>query len=100
MAPGGDSGAKVNLIRECDCSGSALRTDLGFISKSFWTPESIHSGSDFMIHFVMCFLLLLERFGIDFGAFLVSKEYPKLEISKCRSRCFTLVKTMFLRFEG
>ena len=51
---------------------------LGSVLGRFWgpfgTPKSINVGIDFVIYFVMCFLSLLERFGVDVGAILVSKE--------------------------
>ena len=73
--PGGDSGAKVVFEGLRQCSWDRFWVDLGSISGSFWNPKSIHLGIDFMIICVMCFLLLLERFGLDFGALL----YPKSE---------------------
>ena len=64
---GGDSGAKaVSTI----ITGSVLAP----FWRSFWSPKSIIFDIDFVMIFVKCFLLLLEGFGDDFGALLVSKE--------------------------
>jgi len=74
VPPRDDSGAK--LVSACIfyCSGTGLGSILAPFWRSFWTPKSIILGIDFVIIFVKRFLLLLERFGVDFGAILVSKE--------------------------
>ena len=67
---GGDFGSNKNQHHCMIIAGSVLAP----FWRSFWSPKSIIWGIDFVIIFVKCFLLLLERFGHDFGAFLVSKE--------------------------
>ena len=48
----------------------------------FWGPKSVNVGIDFMLNFILFFMSHLGRFGDDFGAILVAKEGPKLEIVK------------------
>ena len=78
MGSRGDSGAKLVSAWSFYCSGTGLGSILG----SIWDPKRNKFGYIFCAYFVMCFLSLWERFGIDFGAILVSKEPPKSEIVK------------------
>ena len=73
MGLGGDSGAKVVSEGLLRCSWDWFLVDLG----QFGTPKSINIGMDFVIYFVMCCLSLLERFGVDVGATVVSKIITK-----------------------
>ena len=73
VVPGGDSGDDFGTNKNQRHNTIITGTDLGSISGSFWTPKSMIFDIDFVLIFVMCFLSPLERFGVDFGALLVSK---------------------------
>ena len=72
----------------------------GSIWESFWTPKSVIVGIDLVIFLMMCFLSLLEGFGVDFGAILMSKSDKNAKYRYMRNRCFIYVKTMCLRLDG
>ena len=74
MDLGGDSGDDFGPKKNQRHCTIVAGFDFGSILGSFWIPKSIMFDIDFEIFFVMCFLLLLERFGVDFGALLVPEE--------------------------
>ena len=74
MPPGDDSGAKLVSEWISYCSGVGFGSIFAPFWRLFWSQKSIIWGIDFVIIFVKRFLLLLERFGVDVGAILVSKE--------------------------
>ena len=77
MGPGGDSGAKEGLIRECDCSGSAP----GVLFGPIWRPFRGHFGPKIDTFGYRFYVNFCDVFFVAFGAFwsrlwssFVSKE--------------------------
>ena len=88
MVPGGDSGDDFGTNKNQRHNTIITGTDLGSISESFWTPKSMIFDIDFVMNCVMCFLSLLEGFGVDFGAILVAKSDKNAKYRYMKNRCF------------